>query len=775
MKFFRQNPALAAALVCTMEILCACKSGSTGEISIIPAPSSIEVKAEDPFKINTSTQLVALTDDEKATAGFFAGKIAASTGNVLTISGENAGDNVIIFDIDPASGIPEEGYTLEAGSDAVCVKASDSDGLFYGMQTLLQLLPPETQSDKVLRGINLSVPAVSIQDAPRFHYRGMHIDPCRNWRDAAWVKKQIDVMAMYKFNKLHFHLTEDQGWRIEIKKYPKLTSFGPYYTQDELRDIVAYAAERHIEVIPELEIPGHEMVAIAAYPWLSCSGEQYTPRRVWGVENIVMCPGKESTFEFLEDVIDEMVEIFPCEMFHIGGDESPREMWEKCPLCQQRIRREGLVGDESKFTNEDRLQSYVVRRIEKYLNGKGKRIIGWDEILEGDIDPSAIVMSWRGLQGGITGAREGHQVIMTPSSDGMYLDYYQGDRKIEPVGIGNYFPMEKVYAYDPIPAEVDSLGLQDYILGVQCNNWSEYFYTDSVAEYRTYPRAIAVSEIAWSQPQNKDWNDFLRRLDNAHIRLDMHHINYHIPLPEQPDGSCNTVAFTDSATVTFKTTRPVKMVYTLNGKEPTARSSEYTAPLRFTDNATLKIRSVLPTGQMSHVRTIDIVKMDPLPAVKPTRPLLQGLAMSTTPGEFFNTRELFAADRVWTPINITKLREISAQSATDAHMRTVEQYAAVAEGFVRIDSTDVYYISSNNDEVWIDGRLVIDNKDEVKRYSRRDNCLVLEAGLHQVKIIFLGHILGGVPSNWDSAAIALRAKDDKSFRNIPDDSFFRAE
>ena len=775
MKIFRQNPTLAAALVFAAAILCACKSGSTGEISIIPAPSAIEVKADAPFKIDAATKLVARTDYERATAGFFAGKIAASTGKALTVSDEAATENTISFEIDPSSGIPEEGYTLDAGSSSVIVRASDSDGLFYGMQTLLQLLPPQVQSDRVLRGIDLSVPAVSIQDSPRFHYRGMHIDPCRHWRDAEWVKKQIDVMAMFKYNKLHFHLTEDQGWRIEIKKYPKLTSFGPYYTQDELRDIVAYAAERHIEVIPELEIPGHEMVAIAAYPWLCCEEGQYQPRQIWGVENIVMCPGKESTFEFLEDVIDEMVEIFPCELFHIGGDECPREMWEKCPLCQQRIRTERLYGDESVFTNEDRLQSYVVRRIEKYLNGKGKRIIGWDEILEGNIDPSAIIMSWRGLQGGITGAEHGHEVIMTPSSDGMYLDYYQGDRKIEPVGIGNYFTMERVYAYNPIPAELDSLGLQDYILGVQCNNWSEYFYTDSVAEYRTWPRAVAVSEIAWSQPENKDWDDFLHRLDNAHVRMDMHHINYHIPLPEQPYASCNTVAFTDSTTVTFKTTRPVKMVYTLNGKEPSARSSEYTAPLHFTDNATLKIRSVLPTGQMSTVRTINIVKMDPLPAVRPTRPLMQGLSMSTTPGEYLDTKELFAADRVWTVKNITRLREISAQSATDAHMRNVEQYAAVAEGYVRIDATDTYYISSNNDEVWIDGRLVIDNNGEVKRYSRRDNCLVLEAGLHQVKIVFLGHIIGGVPSNWDSAAIALRAKDDTSFRNIPDSAFFRAE
>ena len=775
MRIFRQNPTAAALVICAAALLCACKSDGTGEISIIPVPDRLEVKEDAPFKIASSTVLVARTDDERATAGFFADKIAASTGKTLTVSSEAAASDAIIFSIDPASGIPEEGYTLEAGGDAVCITAGDSDGLFYGMQTLLQLLPPQTQSDRVIRGLDLSIPAVSISDAPRFHYRGMHIDPCRHWRDAEWVKKQLDVMAMFKYNKLHLHLTEDQGWRIEIKKYPKLTSFGPYYTQEELRDIVAYAAERHIDMIPELEIPGHEMVAIAAYPWLCCEEGEYEPRKIWGIENIVMCPGKESTFEFLEDVIDEMVEIFPYEIFHIGGDESPREMWEKCPLCQKRIRDEHLAGDESKFSNEDRLQSYVVRRIEKYLNGKGRRIMGWDEILEGDIDPSAIIMSWRGLQGGITGAEHGHQVVMTPSSDGMYLDYYQGDRKIEPVGIGNYFTMERVYDYDPIPAEVASLGLQDYILGVQCNNWSEYFYTDSVAEYRTWPRAVAVSEIAWSQPENKDWEDFLRRLDGAHLRMDMHHIYYHIPQPEQPGGSCNTVAFSDSTTVTFKTTRPVKMVYTLNGKEPTARSREYTAPLQFSDNATLKIRSVLPTGEMSPVRTISIVKMDPLPAVKPTKPLVQGLEMSTTPGEFFNSDELFAADRVWTVQNITKLREISAQSVTDAHLRGVEQYAAIAEGYVRIDATDVYYISSNNNEVWIDGRLVIDNNNEVKRYSRRDNCLVLEAGLHQVKIVFLGHILGGVPSNWDNAAIAIRAKGDASFKNIPDSAYFRAE
>jgi hexosaminidase len=284
---------------------------------------------------------------------------------------------------------------------------------------------------------------------------------------------------------------------------------------------------------------------------------------------------------------------------------------------------------------------------------------------------------------------------------------------------------------------------------------------------------VAVSEIAWSQIENKDWDDFLRRLDDAHVRMDMHHINYHIPLPEQPGGSCNTVAFTDSTTVTFKTTRPVKMVYTLNGKEPTARSQEYTAPLKFTEDATIKIRSILPTGQMSKVRTIDVVKMKPSPAVDREMNLVQGLKLRTTPGEFMNVRQLYSETRPWTYKNITRLREISGQSATDSHLRNVEQYAAIANGYVQIDETGVYYISSNNNEVWIDGRLVIDNNDEIKRYSRRDNCLVLEAGLHPVEIGFLGHIIGGVPSNWDSAAIALRPEGATSFRNIPDDHFFR--
>ena len=335
----------------------------------------------------------------------------------------------------------EEGYTLEVTKDKVTAKARTPQGLFYAMQSFLQLLPAEVESSTTVDGMAWVAPCVNIQDAPRFGYRGVMLDPCRHFIPVENVKKHIDVLALFKINRLHWHLTEDQGWRIEIKKYPKLaeigskridgegTEYGGFYTQEEIKEIVAYAAERFITVVPELEIPGHELAAIAAYPELSCKGDSITPRIIWGVEDIVMCPGKEETFRFLEDVIAEMIPLFPGTYFHIGGDECPKSSWKQCPLCQKRIREEGLK-------NEEELQSYVIRRIEKVLNGHGKRLIGWDEILEGGLAPSATVMSWRGEAGGIAAANMDHDVIMTPGSGGMYIDHYQGDPKIEPVAIG---------------------------------------------------------------------------------------------------------------------------------------------------------------------------------------------------------------------------------------------------------------------------------------------------------------------------------------------------
>ena len=529
-----------------------------------------------------------------------------------------------------------------------------------------------------------------------------------------------------------------------------------------------YAADHFITVVPELELPGHEMAAIAAYPELSCKGEAGTPRVIWGVEDIVMCPGKEDMFKFLEDVIDEMVPLFPSEYFHIGGDECPKTSWKNCPLCQQRIRKEGLTADKN-HSAEEKLQSYVIQRMEKYLATKGKKIIGWDEILEGGLAPSATVMSWRGEDGGIAAASMNHTVIMTPGGNGMYLDAYQGDSKIEPVTIGGYTTLEKTYSYNPVPDTLAAMGKGDYVLGVQGNTWSEYMYSEAIREYMTFPRIIAVAEIGWTNLDRKDYKDFERRINNAYVRLDEHNVNYHIPMPEQPNGSCNFVAFTDKATLEFTTSRPMTIVYTTDGSEPTAQSTVYSAPLTFTENTTLKIASALPSGKLSTVRTIQVEKQTLAPAkeVEKTAP---GLNMQVFDGMFLNVKDLEAAKLQPRETKvIEETRALTAQTPSPESMRGVKQYASVATGYVNIPEDGVYYISSDLEEVWIDGKLLVNNGGEVKRFSRHDSSVALAKGLHEIKAVFLGHIIGGWPSNWNDGSIKLRKEGQDKFTKITGD------
>ena len=741
-------------------------------INIIPTPQSL-VQQDGFFRLNSHTAITAVSPEAKTIAEFFAAKMRTSTG--LDIQVAEKGN--ILLSLDSSLDVPnDEGYSLEVSKDAVKVVAKTTQGLFYGMQSFLQLLPAEIESPSKVNGIAWQAPAVSIKDAPRFGYRGIMLDPCRHFMPAENVKKYIDVLSLFKINRIHWHLTDDQGWRIEIKKYPKLTEigskridgegteYGGYYTQEEIKDIVKYAADHFITVVPELELPGHEMAAIAAYPNLSCKGEPGTPRIIWGVEDIVMCPGKEDMFTFLQDVIDEMVPLFPSEYFHIGGDECPKTSWKNCPLCQKRIKAEGLKAD-GKHSAEEKLQSYVIQRMEKYLETKGKKIIGWDEILEGGLAPSATVMSWRGEEGGIAAALMDHTVIMTPGGNGMYLDAYQGDPKIEPVTIGGYTLLEKTYSYNPIPDTLTAMGKSDYILGVQGNTWSEYMYDEAKRDYMIFPRILAVAEIGWTNLDRKDYKDFERRIENAYVRLDGHAINYHIPLPEQPNGSCNFVAFTDKASLEFKTTRPIKMVYTLDGSEPTPASTAYTAPIEITETTTLKIASVLPSGKMSPIRTIQVEKQSLAPA-KEVAQTTPGLNMEVTDGMYLNVKELEAAKKETKKSVIKDLKEIRSVVETSESMRGVNQYAAVATGYVNIPEDGVYFISSDLEEVWIDGKLLVNNGGEVKRFSRHDNSVALAKGLHEIKAVFLGHIIGGWPSNWNDGSIKLRKSDAAEFTAI---------
>lgn len=653
------------------------------------------------------------------------------------------------------------------------------------MQSFMQLLPAQVESATKVEGVKWVAQCCNIEDAPRFGYRGFHLDPCRHFITVENVKKQLDLMSMFKVNTMHFHLTEDQGWRIEIKKYPKLTtigsirtegdgsSYGGYYTQEQIKEIVDYAAKRYITVIPEIDLPGHMMAAIAAYPNLSCKGEKWSPRTVWGIEDLVMCAGKEDMFNFLGDIFDEIVPLFPGKYFHIGGDECPKTSWKNCPTCQKRIKDEGLQA-EGKHTAEERLQSYVIKHVEKMLEKRGRKIIGWDEILEGGLSENATVMSWRGTQGGIEAAMHKHDVIMTPGSDGMYLDWYQGDSKIEPVTIPSpprY--LSSTYNYNPVPDTIKTLGLAHHILGVQCNNWSEYMYTNAKMEYMMYPRAVALSEIAWSPLNKKNFKDFCRRLDANSIRLDEHNITYHMPLPEQPYGSCDKVVITKDTTVTFTTSRPIKMVYTLDGTTPTPSSTVYTVPISVSGNTIIRIATVLPTGKMSKIRTVEVEKQAYAPAVKVEAPK-QGLKIKRIKGNFLKVNQLELADGTWEYTDINSLKDIKIKQIDDAAtLRGANNYAAIAEGYINIPEDGVYYLSSRFEQVWIDNKLVINNEGDVKASTTNDSSVALAKGLHPIKIVFLSNIVGGWPSWWSKISIEMRKDSEQQFTEVDDSQYYK--
>jgi len=738
-----------------------CRQSEPG-IAIVPQPNEI-IRQDGSFTVTKKTALV-FSDNEKMTelAGFINQRFSQAAGFSLPVLNEQPTENFIAIELDPAWTKGDEAYELTIEPKGVTVKAGSERGAFYGLVSMLQLLPPEIESPKLADDVCWTMPCVQINDSPRFVWRGMHLDVCRHFVPVEFIKKQLDVMALFKMNTFHWHLTEDQGWRIEIKKYPKLTElgskriegdgsvYGGFYTQDEVREVVAYAAERFINVVPEIELPGHSLAALVGYPELSCTGGPFKVRNIWGVEPDIYCAGKEEVFHFLEDIIDEVVPLFPYEYFHIGGDESPKDRWEKCADCQKRMRDEGLK-------DEHELQSYFVQRIEKVLLRHGKKMIGWDEILEGGLAPSATVMSWRGEQGGIEAARQGHDVIMTPGN-WVYLDHYQGDSRVEPVSIGGYTTLEESYGYDPVPKDLE-LEKTKHILGTQGNVWTEYMYTPDLIEYRIYPRIIALAEVGWTEKANKDYNSFLERMDNQFVRLDEHDINYHIP---QPEGPVNLMAFTDSTSMEFTTTRPMKMVYTLDGSEPDAMSEEYCEPLRFKENATVKIRSVMKSGRMSSVRTITVEKQKPL-AATPVKTTGSGLKMKMAEGTFIKVAELQNAQN-WKE-SVFKMEDFRKTFDLD------KPTAAIFTGYLEIPADGIYEFATNVDQFFIGGNLLVDNDGEVKRFSRNNTTIALEKGKHPVKIVFLNDIIGGWPHVWTGLDLSFRTSGEKEFTPVKGEMF----
>ncbi len=529
---------------------------SDQDYTIIPKPIDIQVK-NGRFIIDQNTKVTADKDLE-VEAQYLAEILSLSTGKEIQFTDKNTKGNInLIIDSSLES---DEAYILSVDYNKVKISGKTAKGIFYGIQSLRQLIQKKVlcESESEIA----SIPATLITDAPRYAYRGMHLDVARHFFSVDFIKRYIDILAMHKMNSFHWHLTEDQGWRIEIKKYPKLTEvgalrngtivgnypgsendnlkYGGYYTQEEVKEVIAYAAKNHITVIPEIELPGHSSAAIAAYPFLSCfpkensivpkgmisegskkaqrNGKPKIVQESWGVYDDVYCAGKEETFEVLENILSEVIELFPSKYIHIGGDECPKGNWKRCPLCQKRKKEHGLK-------DEHELQSYFIQRIEKFVNSKGKNIIGWDEILEGGLAPNATVMSWRGNKGGIEAANAEHNVIMSPNSH-CYFDHYQAkDRTNEPIAIGGFLPVEKVYSFDPTPDELEA-SKHKYILGGQANLWTEYIGTEEYAEYMLLPRLTALSESLWSQKKMKNWDDFKVRLSTFRKKYDELGLNY---------------------------------------------------------------------------------------------------------------------------------------------------------------------------------------------------------------------------------------------------------
>ncbi|WP_183558721.1 family 20 glycosylhydrolase [Mucilaginibacter sp. SP1R1] len=584
------------------------------EITIIPKPASAE-KGTGVFVISKRTSIVAKGADAEKVAGMFNYFFNKKYGFTLKINNSALTDAIVLNTMLRIK-LPEEGYQLKVTSKGVNI-VGDRSGVFYGVQSLLQLIH-ET-------GAQLSVPAVNINDQPSFAYRGIMLDVGRHFFDANEVKKILDVMAYLKLNKFHWHLTDDQGWRLEIKKYPKLTAIsawrdssiiggygdfspfiydgkksGGFYTQEQAREIVKYAADRNIEVIPEIEMPGHCTAVLAAYPELGNGTGPYKVPGYWGVHNTIYNPG-EPTFKFLEDVLTEVIAIFPSKYIHIGGDEVPKDEWKSSAFAQK------IIHDNN-LKDEHELQSWFINRIEKFLNKNGKNLIGWDEILEGGLTPNATVMSWRGEAGGIQAAKEGHNVIMSPNSN-MYIDHAQAkDSKTEPLAIGGFLPLNVVYNYNPLPAALTP-EQQKSILGVQANMWTEYVPTNNKLEYMIFPRAIALAEVGWTKTESKNYDDFVgRRLPAVLKDIEKAGINYRIP-------EANVVIADDAQTGRKKITiissvAQSKIYYTIDGHKADNTTDLYSGSILtpFTNGRqlTLKYIVVTPGNRTSSEFSVDI-------------------------------------------------------------------------------------------------------------------------------------------------------------------------
>jgi hexosaminidase len=618
---------------------------------------------------------------------------------------------------DPALG--KEGYELAISPATVLLRAPEPRGLFLAVQTLRQLLGPQAEkqpADEPGMTARVVLPRVRIVDQPRYQWRGMLLDCCRHFMPKEFVKRYIDLLAYHKMNVLHWHLTEDQGWRIEIKKYPKLTEvgawrgpadqpYGGFYTQDDIREVVAYAASRYVTVVPEIEMPGHSVAALASYPELSCTGGPFEVGTRWGIYADVYCAGHERTFEFLQDVLSEVIELFPSEFIHIGGDECPKTRWQQCKRCQARIKAEGLK-------DEHELQSYFIRRIENFLNGKGKRLIGWDEILEGGLAPNATVQSWRGMEGAIAAATAGHDVIASPTSH-CYLDYSY-----------DAISLERIYSFEPTPVKLTP-SQAGHVLGAEGNMWTERAPQERV-DRQVFPRLCALAEVTWSPAAARDWADFSRRMRTHYRRLDALGVRYYMSPPR-----CTSAdrVFTDAAEVILENPLGSGAIhFTLDGNDPTPTSPQYVDPLTLTESTTVNARTFISGGNASDVARFHFARQRPLVPVR---------VSTTTSGLMYEYYE-----GSWTHLpDFDRLTPIAVGTAATfdlAVRKRDDRFALRFAGYLDVPTEGIYTFhlaSDDGSRLTISAEIVVEH-DGLHSATERSGQIILQDGRHPIIVSF---------------------------------------
>jgi len=763
--------------------------------SIIPAPRHLELR-DGRFIIGPTTRIVVSDPADSALAGlaeYFAVPLRAASGFRVPVDGRPAAATrtgvialVLAGRSPPESGpydwsdhVPEN-YTLDVSPDRISLTSPSHAGLFRGLQTLRQLLPAafedgyyathgrEWRSDEdrvtgagrapLIRPDSTpsgspepiapdawSVPAVHIEDAPRFAWRGMHLDVGRHLFPVAFIRKYIDLLASRGMNVFHWHLTEDQGWRIEIAKYPRLVEVGGYrretilgrhfdpyigdgvpyggfYTQEQIRDIVAYAASRYVTIVPEIEMPGHSVAALAAYPELACTPGPFEVATVWGVSSDIYCPS-ERTFAFLEDVLTEVMDLFPGRYIHIGGDEAPKTVWQRSDIARQVIRREGLA-------DEHELQSWFIRRIERFLNDNGRRLVGWDEILEGGLAPEAAVMSWRGTDGGIRAAAAGHDVVMTPNSH-VYFDYYQGDSANEPLANGSVLPLERVYSFEPVPSQLNGADAR-HVLGTQGNVWTEYMKTPDHVEYMVFPRLLALAEVAWSPPSERDWHGFLQRLPAALDRLDRLAVDYRVPDVLGLETDRLTIGDTMHVTLDAPVYNAV-LHYTVDGSVPTVTSPAYDRPLVLTvDSAgvTVTARAFTRDGRMSTVARATFRKTGLRQPDRTGRSgLYDGLYHDYFEGDYRSADDVRLAD----PLRSDIVSTIGLRGD-----EREERFAVRLTGYINapVDGIYTFTLSSDDGSRLRVGRTLVVDHDGPHGTTTRAGRIALAAGWHLIELTY---------------------------------------